>query len=67
MDVNSIVTLVGSLGFPIAACIACMWYVKFQADQHKEEISKLTEAISNNTLVIQRLIDRMDMEDKRGD
>lgn len=60
MDANVIITLVGSLGFPIVACIACFYYVKYQADQHKEEIGKLTEAINNNTLVIQRLLDKMD-------
>lgn len=64
MDVNSIVTIIGSLGFPIAACLACFYYIKYTNDQHKEEIGKLTEAINNNTLVIQRLLDKMDMDDK---
>ena len=27
MDVSSIVQVIGSLGFPIAACIAVFWYL----------------------------------------
>lgn len=31
--------------------------------EHKEEILKMTEAVNNNTLVIQRLVDKMDKEE----
>lgn len=65
MDVNTLVTIVGSLGFPIAACMGCMWYVKYQADNHKEEINKITESLNNNTLVIQKLVDKLDMDEAR--
>lgn len=68
-----IVTIISSLGFPIAACIACGWYVKYQTDnyreevkemrkEHAEEISKVTEALTNNTLAIQKLTDKLDKE-----
>lgn len=68
MDVNGIVTLVGSLGFPIVACIGLGWYVKYQSDlnnkevadmrkEHQDEINKVTEALNNNTLAVQKLTD----------
>ena len=68
MDVNGLVTLVGSLGFPIVACIGLGWYVKYQSDlnnkevadmrkEHQEEINKVTEALNNNTLAVQKLTD----------
>ena len=60
MDVNAIITLVGSLGFPIAACLFCFYHIRELTNQHKEEIAKLSEAINNNTLVIQRLVDTLD-------
>lgn len=74
MDANTIITLVGSLGFPIVACIACGWYCKYQSDsyraevkeiqaEHKEEISKVTEALNNNTLALQKLVDKLDKEE----
>ena len=71
MDVNTLVTLIGSLGFPIVACLGMAWFfakvndnyrsdIKEMNSQHKEEMDKMTEAINNNTLVIQKLIDRME-------
>ena len=73
MDLNIIMTLVGSLGFPIVACIGLGWYVKYMTDinrsdmtelrkEHKDEMTKMTEALNNNTLVIQKLIDKLDKE-----
>lgn len=70
MDTNAIVTLIGSLGFPIVACLGMAWYVKYQMDnyskqikelreEHNKEIDKVTEALNNNTLAIQKLCDKM--------
>ena len=63
MDANTIVTLVGSLGFPICACIGLGWFVtselRSMRSDHKEEMAKMTEAVNNNTIVIQKLVDKM--------
>ena len=69
MDANVIITMIGSLGFPIVACIGMAYFfakvndnyrtdIKEMNNSHKEEMDKMTEAINNNTLVIQKLIDR---------
>lgn len=74
MDINSIATMIGTLGFPIVACCAMAYFfarvndnyrndIKELQANHKEEIAGMTEAINNNTLVIQKLVDRMDRED----
>lgn len=71
MDINSIVTVISSVGFPIVACIGLGWYVKYQTDnnnkevsemrrEHQEEIAKVTDALNNNTLALQKLCDRLD-------
>lgn len=60
MDASSIVTVVSQVGFPIAMCLVMAWYVKYTNDQHKEEIDKITEALNNNTLAVQKLCERMD-------
>lgn len=71
MDANAVLTLIGSYGFPIVACIGMAWYVKYQMDayakqlkeirdEHNKEIEKVTEALNNNTLAIQKLCDRME-------
>lgn len=59
MNVDVITTLITTVGFPIVVCLAMMYYVKYLNDQHKNEIDKLSEAIQNNTLVMQRLLDKL--------
>lgn len=60
MDFNSILQAIGSLGFPIAACLMCFWYIKQSADNHKQEIDKLSEALQNNTIALQKLSDKLE-------
>ena len=61
-----IVQLIGTYGFPIVACIAMGWYVKYMIDQyrsdisrineeHKKEMDSITEALNNNTNVLTKL------------
>lgn len=68
---NDIITAISTLGFPIVACIGMAWYVKYQTDsnnkevsemrkEHKQEIDKVTKALNDNTLVIQKLCDKLD-------
>ncbi len=78
MDFNSLSTLIGALGFPIVACCGMAYFfakvndnyrndIKELQSNHKEEISSMTTAINNNTLVIQKLVDRMDdLNDQEG-
>lgn len=60
MDIQAITTLIGSLGFPIAACIACFWMLNKERDEHKQEMAKVTEAINNNTLALEALKGKLD-------
>lgn len=71
MNINDIVAAITTLGFPIVACLGLGWYVKYQTDayrsevkdmqrEHKEEIAKVTEALNNNTLALQKLVDKID-------
>ena len=59
MDLSAITTLIGSLGFPIAACIACFWMLNKEREEHKIEMQKVTEAIANNTIALNTLTERM--------
>lgn len=62
MDVGSITQIVSTVGFPIAMCIALLWCIKEMADKHKQETEKFTEALNNNTLVLQKLCDTIGLE-----
>lgn len=59
MDFNTITQFIGSLGFPIAVCLICFWYINKREESHKDEVTKLAEAINNNTLVMQKLVARL--------
>lgn len=60
MDISTITQFVSTLGFPIAVCLICFWYINKREEQHKEEISELAKAINNNTIVMQKLVDRLE-------
>lgn len=59
MDLSAITTLIGSLGFPIAACIACFWMLNKERENHQQEMQKVTEAINNNTIALTTLTERI--------
>ena len=83
---QDIITIIQTVGFPIACAIAMCMMLKKETEAHKEESERLTntinemklafnnaihdqensitEAINNNTLVIQKLLDRMENEKK---
>ena len=60
MDVNSIIQLVGSLGFPIVACGALFWRMVKSDEQHKEEMAKMSEALNNNTSALVKLAEKLE-------
>lgn len=62
MDIQAITTLIGSLGFPIAACIACFYMLNKEREEHKNEMAKVTEAINNNTLALEALKGKLEKD-----
>lgn len=68
---NEIVSIISAVGFPIVAALGCGFFVKWQYEQnmkqneelrkeHKEEVSKMTDALNNNTIALQKLIDKLE-------
>lgn len=71
MTAQDVITLVQSVGFPIVMCGLMAWYVKYISDKnreqitaereaHKEEMNEVIKAINNNTIVIEKLIAKLD-------
>lgn len=60
---HEVETLITTVGFPIAMCLLFAWYI-YKRDErdsakdtvHKQEVDKLSEAISNNTIVMEKLL-----------
>lgn len=81
---SDFVTIIQTVGFPIACAIAMFLMLQSEQKSHKEESAQLrqtiddmklsfnnaihaqeqtvTEAINNNTLVIQKLLDKLEKE-----
>lgn len=79
---EQVITLIQTVGFPIACAVAMFLMLNNEQKAHKEETQRLTEtitdlklsfseaindqkqdmvtALNNNTLVLQKLIDKMD-------
>ena len=51
MDIDVIVQLIGSVGFPIACCV-------YLISSMSKKLDALTEVIHNNNLIIQQMIDK---------
>lgn len=75
MDANVIITMVGSLGFPIVACIFMAIFfnkvnenyrqdIKELSANHRTEMEEVTKAINNNNSLLERILDRLDKEEK---
>ena len=59
-----VITAISTVGFPIVMCGALFWKMDKQDKEHKEEMNKSTEAINNNTVVLQKLMQML--SDKIG-
>ena len=75
LDLNTITTIIGSVGFPIVACFSMAFYVKEMSKQQRNDTLKLNEehtkemlafkdeikeALNNNTIALTRLCDKLD-------
>lgn len=64
MDMQSVMTAISTLGFPIVACAAMFWLNWKSEERHDAEIKELQTAINNNTIALTKLLERFDMEEK---
>jgi hypothetical protein len=73
MSAADVISLISNVGFPVVLTVVLMGYIKTREEkhdqqlkeerqQHDQESKNMTEAINNNTLVLQRLIDKLGKE-----
>lgn len=78
IKIDEIVSIIGTVGFPIVMCGAAVWFIKYLFDknttqiesvtkEHKQEMADITQALANNTLVMQKLVDALDKGKKLED
>lgn len=47
MDITMITQLIGTLGFPIAVCIACFWFINKTMKENTGALNKLVDKIAD--------------------
>lgn len=68
MDFTQITQFITNVGFPIVACYFLYKQNVKQADQHKEEMEHVTEALNKNTVAYTALAEKLDkLADKIGE
>ena len=59
VDINAFISIIQTIGFPIACVIAMFYYWNKEREDHKAEIDSMKEALNNNTLVLQSIRDHL--------
>lgn len=68
---ETVLQAIDNLGFPIVICVIFVYGIKYMFDKfmdkseqeskkHAEEVKAMTDALNNNTLVLQKLCDKLD-------
>lgn len=60
MDLNTLVQLIGSLGFPIAMCVWMAKHMQTMEENHRQEIDSLRKVVQENTVALVQLVDKID-------
>ena len=60
MDYNVIISLVGSLGFPIVACGAMFWMMNTTMKEFKETVAENTKAMTELVITVKAISGRSD-------
>ena len=63
MDVGSITQIISTVGFPIAMCIALIFQGTKIIDSLQHEIKELRTTINNTNLVMQRILDKLGVDE----
>ena len=59
-QMEEIATIFSNYIFPVAVCIYLFYREQRTSEVHKEEVDTLRDALVNNTLVLQKLVDKLE-------
>lgn len=59
---QAILQAITTVGFPIVMCLCLAWYCMKLNDTHKVETDKFASALNNNTIILQKLCDILNIE-----
>lgn len=63
---GEIAQVISTIGFPIASFLIAAYFIKYTYDKSMQQITELTQAVNNNTVVLTRLVEKMNEVDVDG-
>lgn len=63
MDYNTVIQIIGNLGFPIVCCGAMFWMLNEDRKEHREESAKFVNAINQLTVMVEKLITKLGVDE----
>ena len=51
-----------TVGFPVVMCLCLAWYCMKLNDTHKAETDKFASVLNNNTIILQKLCDILNVD-----
>lgn len=58
-NIDIVLNAITTVGFPIVMCGILLWYIYKSQKAHKEEVTHLTDAIQNNTVVMEKILTKI--------
>lgn len=59
MSNDVIMSAITTVGFPIVICLVLLWYIRELVTLHKDETNSFVKAINKNTIVLQKMCDKL--------
>lgn len=59
MEINTMVELINTMGFPIVVCGVLFWFIKNTLSKHQTLMEQFVKAIDNNTDTIKLLVQKL--------
>ena len=64
MNINELITAISTVGFPIVMCGALLKLGYVLLDKLDKELDSLRTTINNNTTVMQRILDKLKIDEE---
>lgn len=64
---QDIVNVISTVGFPIAMCLILLYEIREMSKSHQEETNALKDALNNNTIVLEKILTKLDLDEKGVD
>ena len=57
---------IGTIGFPIVACVVLGYFVKYQCDNYRSDIDKMTNVINKNNEILTKILCKIGVDDNEN-